>query len=183
MSGSRAGRCSLSVSRHRPGVSPAARSPTGGSGPKTRPAPAAATLGEGGRLSARRGRRRPEAVLLPGVSRRTGAGPRSVTTAVLPRGTGRSGRRSQCVGDRAYGSELTFWAWSGGGVGRGDPRDRDVRAAYRTAVVAKELSVAFIAVSDAHPSTSCWPPSMSKVAPVTAVLVMRWTAGAAMSAD
>ena len=24
-----------------------------------------------------------------------------------------------------------------------------------------------------YPSTSCWPPSMSKVAPVTAVLVMR----------
>jgi hypothetical protein len=34
----------------------------------------------------------------------------------------------------------------------------------------------------AHPSTSCWPPSMSKVAPVTAVFVMRWTASAAMSA-
>ena len=33
----------------------------------------------------------------------------------------------------------------------------------------------------AHPSTSCWPPSMSKVAPVTAVLVMRWRASAAMS--
>ena len=31
-------------------------------------------------------------------------------------------------------------------------------------------------------STSCWPPSMSKVAPVSAVLVMRWTASAAMSA-
>jgi hypothetical protein len=33
-----------------------------------------------------------------------------------------------------------------------------------------------------HPSTSCRPPSMSKVAPVTAVFVMRWTASAAMSA-
>src|SRR5262249_12680525 len=28
---------------------------------------------------------------------------------------------------------------------------------------------------------SCWPPSMSKVAPVTAEFVMRWTASAAMS--
>ena len=33
-----------------------------------------------------------------------------------------------------------------------------------------------------HRSRSCWPPSMSKAAPVTAVLVIRWTASAAMSA-
>ena len=33
----------------------------------------------------------------------------------------------------------------------------------------------------AHPSTSCWPPSMSNVGPVTAVFVMSWTASAAMS--
>jgi hypothetical protein len=29
--------------------------------------------------------------------------------------------------------------------------------------------------------TSCWPPSMSNVAPVSAVLLMRWTANAATS--
>ena len=34
----------------------------------------------------------------------------------------------------------------------------------------------------AQVSTSCWPPSISKVAPVTAVFVMRWTASRAMSA-
>ena len=34
----------------------------------------------------------------------------------------------------------------------------------------------------AHPGTSCWPPSMSTVAPVTAVLTIRCTASAAMSA-
>ena len=33
-------------------------------------------------------------------------------------------------------------------------------------------------VTHAHPVASCWPPSMSKVAPVIAVLVTRWTAGA-----
>jgi hypothetical protein len=36
--------------------------------------------------------------------------------------------------------------------------------------------------SRAQPSTSCWPPSMSYVAPVIAVLVIRCTASAAMSA-
>src|SRR4029450_2615466 len=33
-----------------------------------------------------------------------------------------------------------------------------------------------------HRSTSCWPPSMSKVAPVTAVLVIRWMARGARAA-
>ena len=33
-------------------------------------------------------------------------------------------------------------------------------------------------VTHAHPVRSRWPPSMSKVAPVIAVLVTRWTAGA-----
>src|SRR5690242_4923385 len=35
------------------------------------------------------------------------------------------------LSDRADGSELTFCVWSAGGLGRGDPRGGDIRAATR----------------------------------------------------
>ena len=81
----RPGWCSLSVSSHRPGVTPAAGAQAGGSDLKTRPP--AAMLEERDRQSARSRTRRPGAVLLPGVSRRSSAGSRSVITAIPPRGT------------------------------------------------------------------------------------------------
>ena len=46
------------------------------------------------------------------------------------------------VGDRVDGSELSFCAWSGDGLGQGGPGGGDVCEASRTAVAAGELGVA-----------------------------------------
>src|SRR4051812_35924892 len=50
--------------------------------------------------------------------------------------------------------------------------------------MSERMMGAFLSWCDAQaqPERSCWPPSMSYVAPVSAVLAMMWTASAAMSA-
>src|SRR4051794_31571504 len=60
-----------------------------------------------------------------------------------------------------------------------------IRRAQRAGVEprARPAERRHVLVSDrAHAATNCWPPSMSYVAPVSAVLVMMWTASAATSA-
>src|SRR5215471_16989294 len=77
------------------------------------------------------------------------------------------------LGDRADGSEWSFCAQGGGCFGPGDQGGRDVRAARQTAVAAGGLNVAFVAARRAHHSTSCWPPSMSKVPACIAIMDFR----------
>jgi len=55
-------------------------------------------LEERDRQNARSRTRRPGAVLLPGVSRRTGARSRSVITAISPRGTGHGTGAGETLG-------------------------------------------------------------------------------------
>jgi hypothetical protein len=49
------------------------------------------------------------------------------------------------------------------------PAEGDGSDAQLTAAAAGERNVAFVVVGHVHPSMSCWPPSMSKAAPVIAV--------------
>ena len=70
----------------------------------------------------------------------------AVTNRYLEMNGNRLGGGPSALGDRADSSELSFCAWSGGDLGRGGPCGGNVRAALRTAVVAGELGVAFVAV-------------------------------------
>src|ERR1700739_2794516 len=118
-------------------------------------------------------RHQPPALTRRRVAPARSCGPwRHVIQASTP-GSGRQRNNWEQTNISSYKQDKSHSFYESGGLERGDPLVGDVHDALLTAVAVGGLNVAFVAVCHVHPSTSCWPPSMSKVAPVTAVLVMR----------